>query len=234
MTKLKGEPRVVVTKNGPYLVSGSIPMARQTIVSDAEGGSEEWREGHVFPPQESYALCRCGHSANKPFCDGSHKKVGFDGTETASRVPYSELSQRLEGPVHSLTDAESLCAGADFCNPNGSVWNQVGQTDDAQVRANFLRQVHRCPSGRLVAWESASGAPLEPQLPKSIGVIEHPHEKASGPLWVRGGIPVVSADAFTYEVRNRVTLCRCGASKNKPFCDGSHYAIKFDDGAVGS
>jgi len=49
-------------------------------------------------------------------------------------------------------------------------------------------------------------------------------------LWVRGGIPVTSANGFHYEVRNRVTLCRCGTSKNKPFCDGSHAAIKFKDG----
>jgi CDGSH-type Zn-finger protein len=48
-------------------------------------------------------------------------------------------------------------------------------------------------------------------------------------LWVRGGIPVISADGFAYEVRNRVTLCRCGASANKPFCDGSHYKISFRD-----
>ena len=80
MTKPRGEPRVVVTKNGPYLVSGSVPMARQTILADQEGGSEQWRESHPFPPQESYALCRCGHSANKPFCDGTHATIDFDGT----------------------------------------------------------------------------------------------------------------------------------------------------------
>ena len=41
---------------------------------------------------------------------------------------------------------------------------------------------------------------------------------------------VVAKDGHRYEVRNRVTLCRCGASKNKPFCDGSHAAIEFKDG----
>jgi CDGSH-type Zn-finger protein len=59
--------------------------------------------------------------------------------------------------------------------------------------------------------------------------VEDPAEGVSGPLWLRGGIPVFAADGFAYEVRNRVTLCRCGASKNKPFCDGSHAAIKFTD-----
>jgi len=97
------------------------------------------------------------------------------------------------------------------------------------VRENFLRQVKNCPSGRLVAFERASGEAIEPTLPASIGVLEHPAENASGPLWVRGRIPVVAADGFAYEVRNRVTLCRCGASANKPFCDGSHYKIGFRD-----
>ncbi|HUL45543.1 MAG TPA: CDGSH iron-sulfur domain-containing protein [Steroidobacteraceae bacterium] len=232
MTRSRGEPRVVVTKNGPYLVSGSVPMARQTIVADKQGGSEEWREGHAFPPQESYALCRCGHSANKPFCDGTHKKIGFDGTETASRQPYREQAQLTEGPALALADAESLCAFARFCDPHGQVWNQVERTDRAEVRATFVRQVNNCPSGRLVAWDRATAKAVEHQLPVSIGVIEDPPEGVSGPLWLRGGIPVIAADGFAYEVRNRVTLCRCGASKHKPFCDGSHAAVKFNDGHV--
>src|SRR5215469_14574431 len=169
MAKSRGEPKVVVSKNGPYLVSGSIPMARQTIVADKEGGSEEWRESHAFPAQESYALCRCGHSANKPFCDGTHKKIGFDGTETASRQPYRDQAQLIEGPTLALSDAEPLCAGAGFCDPNGSVWKQVERTDDGGVRASFVRQVHHCPSGRLVAWERATGEALEPPLQVSIG-----------------------------------------------------------------
>jgi CDGSH-type Zn-finger protein len=63
----------------------------------------------------------------------------------------------------------------------------------------------------------------------SIGLIEDPEQQCSGPLWLQGGIPIVAADGFEYEVRNRVTLCRCGASKNKPFCDGTHATIKFRD-----
>jgi CDGSH-type Zn-finger protein len=51
-----------------------------------------------------------------------------------------------------------------------------------------------------------------------------------GPLLVRGGIPVESEDGRPYEVRNRVTLCRCGHSRNKPFCDGTHDQIGFREG----
>jgi hypothetical protein len=87
--------------------------------------------------------------------------------------------------------------------------------------------VNNCPAGRLAAWDKASGEPVEHALPVSIGLVEDPVEQCGGPLWVRGGIPVTSADGHAYEVRNRMTLCRCGASRNKPFCDGSHAAIKF-------
>jgi CDGSH-type Zn-finger protein len=233
MTKTRSEPRVVVSKNGPYVVSGGVPLARQTIVADREGGSEQWRESPAFPPQESYALCRCGRSGNKPFCDGTHKQIGFDGAETASRQPYREQAQLTEGPALALADAESLCAFARFCDPNGQVWSQVERTDEAEVRATFVRQVNNCPSGRLVAWDRTTGKPIEHHLPVSIGVIEDPPEGVSGPLWLRGGIPLIAADGFAYEVRNRVTLCRCGASKHKPFCDGSHAAIKFRDPGAG-
>jgi CDGSH-type Zn-finger protein len=229
MTKSKAEVKVVVSKNGPYLVSGNVPLAKQTIVGDAQGESAAWKGGDPYPQQVSYALCRCGHSKSKPFCDGTHTKVGFDGTETASRESYRAQAQVVEGPVLALMDAESLCAFARFCDPNGQVWSQVEHTDEPKVRTNFVRQVNDCPSGRLVAWDPASGKPLEHPLPVSIGIIEDPVEEVSGPLWLRGGIPLVSADGFAYEVRNRMTVCRCGASKNKPFCDGSHAAVKFRD-----
>jgi CDGSH-type Zn-finger protein len=65
---------------------------------------------------------------------------------------------------------------------------------------------------------------IEPKFVKSIGLIEDPAMGVSGPIWVRGGILVESADGKTYKIRNRITLCRCGKSKNKPFCDSSHYS----------
>ncbi len=227
MAESKTGVRVVISKDGPYRVSGEIPLSRQTIVTDEEGGSETWQEGKTFPAQETYALCRCGQSKKKPFCDGTHTQIKFDGTETASREPYLKQARLLDGPVLALTDAESLCAFGRFCDPHGKVWNQVARSDEPRIRASFVRQVENCPAGRLVAWDKAAGKPLEPKLPVSIGLIEDPAQQCSGPLWLRGGIAVVAADGFAYEVRNRVTLCRCGQSSNKPFCDGTHAAIKF-------
>src|SRR5438445_7468111 len=100
--------KVTVSRNGPYIVEGAIPLANQTIESDSEGGSREWLQGQPFEVAEEYKLCRCGQSSNKPFCDGTHSKVAFNGTETASTVPYLEQADIFEGPVMDLTDAQPL------------------------------------------------------------------------------------------------------------------------------
>jgi CDGSH-type Zn-finger protein len=222
-------PKVTIIKNGPYRVSGAVPLSKQIIAVNKEGESETWQQGHVYPEQQDYKLCRCGHSQNKPFCDGTHKQIQFDGTETASREPYAAQAKVFDGPAMQLADAESLCAFARYCDPHGQVWSQVEHTGEHAVRERFIRQTGNCPSGRLVAIDKHTGRAVEPSLPVSIGLVEDPAQQCSGPIWLRGGIPVVSAEGFEYEVRNRVTLCRCGASRNKPFCDGSHATIKFRD-----
>jgi len=216
--------RVAVSKDGPYLVTGDVPLSVSTIGVDAGGQSTHWIVGPDLPQQATYALCRCGGSGHKPFCDGSHLRNGFQGAETASRRPHAERAKVFDGPAMWLTDDESLCAFARFCDPNGQVWTQVVRTDDPETRAAFVRQVNDCPSGRLVAWDKETGAPVEETLAPSIGLVEDPLKGCSGPLALRGGITLVSADGGEYEARNRVTLCRCGRSGNKPFCDGSHAA----------
>jgi len=85
----------------------------------------------------------------------------------------------------------------------------------------MIEEVADCPSGRLAAWDK-DGKPIEPDFEPSIGVVEDVQAGKMGPLWVRGGIPIEAEDGTTYETRNRVTLCRCGKSLNKPFCDSRH------------
>ena len=221
--------RITVTTNGPYRVAGSVPLAKQTIVSDDEGFSIEWRQGQSFETTEEYSLCRCGWSETKPFCDDACVRLGFDGTETASREPYLQQAYEEEGPIVTLTDAEALCSFARFCDYGGMIWNLVEQ-DDQEAADLSVRESTRCPSGRLVTWDRTTGRAFESEFEPSIGLVEDPTMGVSGPLWVRGGIQVIAADGFRYEVRNRQTLCRCGQSQNKPFCDGSHASIGFDDG----
>ena len=90
-------PGIKVSKNGPYIISGGIPLSEQVIGIDGEGYSYEWCEGKVYPSQEKYTLCRCGQSKNSPFCDGTHMKVNFDGTETAIRKLYLDQAKKIEG-----------------------------------------------------------------------------------------------------------------------------------------
>ncbi len=214
--------KIEITKNGPYLVSGNVPLAEQHIVTNSEGDSLEWKEGHKYPALAQYALCRCGHSANKPFCDGTHAKVGFDGTETASREPYLKQAETIDGPTMYVTDAESLCAFARFCDPKGRIWNLVKETDNPEARRIVEHEAGHCPSGRLIAWDRKTGKSIEPKYHPSIGLITDTEKQVKGPIWVRGGIPVISADGKPYEVRNQLTLCRCGKSDNLPFCNGAH------------
>jgi CDGSH-type Zn-finger protein len=171
---------------------------------------------------ERYELCRCGQSANKPFCDGSHERVEFEGELTADRGPISERWRVFEGGDIQVTDDTSLCVHAGFCGTRfANIWMMIKRADDPEVQERIMRMVERCPSGRIVV-SYEDGEPIEPVFAPSIAAVPN------GPLWVRGGIRIQTPDGFVYEVRNRVTLCRCGKSENMPFCDGTHEEIGFE------
>jgi len=223
INRINYEREIKVTKNGPYLVSGKLPLSEQIIIVNKEGVPVEWRSGKEYPLQEKYRLCRCGESKNKPFCDGTHTKMGFDGTEVASSEPDLKQAKIIQGPTLKLTDFVDLCVSARFCDRAGGIWNLIPRSDCLDARRVAIEEAADCPSGRLVVWDKKTRKAFEPRLKKSIGLVEDPKRESSGPIWVRGGIPIKSADGKTYEVRNRVTLCRCGKSSNRPFCDGSHF-----------
>ena len=108
--------QIVVTKDGPYVVTGAVPLAVQTIEANGAGKSWEWAEGRIFEAKDQYALCRCGRSGQAPYCDGTHARVGFDGTETATHEPFDAQKSVVEGPTVTLDDARSLCAAGRFCD----------------------------------------------------------------------------------------------------------------------
>jgi CDGSH-type Zn-finger protein len=229
MTKVKPslksqdiDRKITVSKNGPYIVTGKIPLTISEICNDDEGYPRTWWEVKRFPLQETYALCRCGQSNNSPFCDGTHLKVHFDGTEAGDHEPFEKGTNMIIGPALELADNRHLCVHARFCMRAGSIWSLIKRSDEPEARDIAIEEACNCPSGRLVITENESKRVIEPEFEKSIVVIEYPPRGEHGPLWVRGGMPIVSADGETYEIRNRVTICRCGKSRNKPFCDGSH------------
>jgi CDGSH-type Zn-finger protein len=230
-TKADAAYHITVTETGPYLVFGRPPMAQQIIMPNDEGNSWEFREGKVFSTDnQPTALCRCGESRNKPYCDGAHLKADWDAHLTADNKPLLDGAETFDGPTLTLTDNDKFCVFARFCDANGRVWNLVGSSDDIAARELTIREANYCPGGRLSAWDKRSEMPFEPKYAPTIGLIEDPALHVSGGLWVRGGIPVSREDGITYEIRNRTVLCRCGQSSNKPFCDGTHASMKFKDG----
>jgi CDGSH-type Zn-finger protein len=214
--------KITVLKNGPFLVTGGVPLTAMEIRNDHDGFCRYWVETKQYPAEERYTLCRCGRSKNKPFCDGSHAKFHFHGTETAGTEPYLGYPDIARGPGLELEDYVPLCARARFCVRAGGIWKLTEQSGNPEARETAIEEAGNCPSGRLVVRDPDTDEPIEPELEKSIAVVEYPARNEQGPLWVRGGIPVVSSDGKTYTIRNRVSLCRCGRSHNMPFCDGSH------------
>jgi len=227
---MTNEKKIKITKNGPYIICGGLPIIKEIIVTDNKGTPIKWVKGKIYPITELYALCRCGKSKNMPFCDGAHAEIKFDGAETASRQNYLDCAEKTEGPSLDLTDVENLCATARFCHRAGGTWQLIEKSDNPKLKEIAIQEACNCPAGRLVAWDKNSKKPIEPAFEPSISLIEDPSANASGPIWVKGGVQIESADGFLYEIRNRVTLCRCGKSKNKPFCDGRHITTKFNDG----
>jgi CDGSH-type Zn-finger protein len=174
--------------------------------------------------QPTMALCRCGASKKKPLCDGTHAKIGFSSKATAhadkdKRVTYTGL----EITVH---DNRSICAHAGYCTkelPSVFRMKQEPWIDpDGAKTQEILSVIHQCPSGAL----TCSVAGIEQPLPvgeASINVVP------AGPYVVRGRAKLVDVHRAEGASEEICTLCRCGASKNKPFCDGTHWNVDFDE-----
>lgn len=220
--------RIKIIENGPYLVTGGVPLTEKIITE--ENGLLTYKDGRSFPLMENYALCRCGKSKNMPYCDANHLKINFNGKETASKELYIDQATVIEGDGLILTDLEDLCAFARFCHAkHGDVWELTRNSQNPTFKEEAIQAACDCPAGRLVAWDKETKEAFEPYYEPSIVLIQDPQRDCSGPIWVRGNIEIESANKTVYEVRNRVTLCRCGKSNNKPFCDAAHVMYGFKD-----
>lgn len=223
MANHKHMMKIRIVKNGPYIVSGGVPLYQQIIITDEAGHTKDLLDEKEYPVDDTYSLCRCGESKDKPFCDGSHDEIDFDGTETSSRKPYIEKAEIFEGPELKLTDAHEFCDHSRFCLRAGGIRNLISKSDDPNSKQTAIEEAMICPSGRLVLWDKKTGKSYEKEFEPSIILVHDEQKMCQGPIWVRGGITIVSSDGTQHETRNRVTLCRCGKSDNKPYCDGSHW-----------
>jgi len=187
------------------------------MAHDARAGSRRFTSAAL-------SLWSIGYQA---VCDESHTQGPFDGRETADRRPYRDRAQTQGHDDYVIADDGTLCVSAGFCGTRTTdVWKLLGGASTPENRERLRGMIGRCPSGRLVLRNTSgdtTDADVEPPLAPSIGIVP------GGPLWVRGSIPVIGTDGSRWEARNRVTLCRCGQSKNQPFCDASHESAHFDE-----
>ncbi|MDY2941343.1 MAG: CDGSH iron-sulfur domain-containing protein [Varibaculum sp.] len=222
------ESKIKILPNGPYKVTGDVTLDEK-LIEPAPKHSFQWREGRELPQGEEYALCRCGHSHNPPFCDGTHAQIGFTGPETADKTPYAERIEVFEGPRVDVAD-DHRCAFARFCHAdNSEVWTLTMTAEDEKQESLARHTADACPAGRMTVREH-SGELVEPDLAEQITVVQDPQNYTSAGLYVQGGIELEGADGQQYETRERYMLCRCGRSRNKPFCDASHIPAHYDDG----
>jgi CDGSH-type Zn-finger protein len=222
---LKDDMRIVVVRDGPYVVHGRIPLVRKTQVVSEYGEPLTWKkEGDIETP-ETYDLCRCGKSDFFPFCDATHSLIDFDGTETAETGSTADRQEVFEGTGIVVKRDYSLCMESGFCaDRTTDVLEMTPRTADTQVRSLVIAMIERCPSGSYCYSLNANEPDIEPDLPRQIAVTTEMTSDGPipGALWATGNIPVERADGQPFETRNRVTLCSCGRSHHKPLCDGTH------------
>jgi CDGSH-type Zn-finger protein len=172
------------------------------------------------------ALCRCGGSNNKPFCDGTHGTIGFSDR----RLADGSLDRRdsYAGKRITVHDNRGICSHAGFCTDSLKSVFRMGSEpwidpDGAAVQ-EIVATIRKCPSGAL-SYSIDGVEHRDQEREAAVTVTDH------GPYAVTGGVELLGV-AFGQEAsREHYTLCRCGASKNKPFCDGSHWQVEFRDPA---
>ncbi len=213
MAKVPGDdgPTIECRENGPYIVNSC-----DRLTDDA---------GAEIAAKRVMALCRCGGSANKPFCDGTHARNGFSGTRESDGA--NDRRDTYVGKGITIHDNRAICAHAGVCTDSlPKVWRMDAEPwidpDGAPVEA-IIEVIRACPSGAL-SYSVDSKAAARPPGEPAIRVTK------DGPYHVSGGIALQNVRWGDGAPRDHYALCRCGASKNKPFCDGSHWDIDFKDG----
>jgi len=209
-------PKIACLPNGPYyLLNDPFPRTIPNL---------QRSNGKACATVTGVALCRCGGSRNKPFCDGTHGIIGFSD----QRLTDTGAGQRASyaGKHITIHDNRAICAHAGHCTDrlkavfrmNHEPWIDA----DGATVGEIVDTIKLCPSGALsytlggVEYRDQERAPM-------VTVTK------DGPYAVTGGIELIGVDLAPEASREHYTLCRCGASKNKPFCDGSHWQIGFRD-----
>lgn len=210
------KPKIACLPNGPYYLLNDMQPAPVPNLRRSSG--------EPCATVRGVALCRCGGSKNKPFCDGTHAAIGFSDRKVSDGSGDRRAS--YAGKRITILDNRALCSHAGFCTDGlKAVFRQHEEpwidADGATVE-KIVATINKCPSGALsyaidgVERKDAERAPM-------VTVTDN------GPYAITGGVELLGVKFGDGASQEHYTLCRCGASKNKPFCDGSHWQVEFRD-----
>lgn len=208
--KKKSKPSIEPLENGPYLVKNL-----ETLCNS---------KGEAIETNPQMALCRCGGSGTKPFCNGTHAKMGFSSKKIEGRLP--DKTDDYSSAELTIHDNRGVCAHSAHCTddlPSVFILGQEPWINPGGAGADEIESVIKiCPSGAL-SYTRAGSLYKDWTSDPAVKVSKN------GPYEVSGGLDINDPDRATPESVGHCTLCRCGGSKNKPFCDGTHWNNGFAD-----
>ncbi len=210
------KPKIACLPNGPYYLLNDMTPREVPNLVDAEG--------EPCATVTGVALCRCGGSGNKPFCDGTHGKLGFTDEKQTDGSGDERIS--YAGQQITIHDNRGICSHAGYCTDNlKSVFKMGEETwidPDGATIEDIIDVIENCPSGAL-SYSIDNIEHQDQDRPPLVTVTKN------GPYTVTGGVELLGQKMGDGASSEHYALCRCGASRNKPFCDGSHWHIGFED-----
>jgi CDGSH-type Zn-finger protein len=225
--QLKEKPKIVPVSNGPYIL---IDDMEPKIIENLQNS-----KGEPLSAIRGVSLCRCGASSNKPFCDGTHSKIAFssenkEAEDTNGHHIVKDKRKNYIGKRITIHDNRRICSHAAECVNNlPSVFKLNARpwvNPDAAEIEEIISTIRKCPSGALsYSLDGIEYRDQNQQVKPMITVSK------DGPYLVTGGIELSGEKIQWAEgcSKEHYALCRCGASSNKPFCDGMHRTINFKD-----
>lgn len=224
------KPKILPLPNGPYYLINDM---QPKVVYNLQNF-----KGEPLSTTVGIALCRCGASKNKPFCDGTHSVIGFSSAnktleenDDIEKIVIKDRRRDYPGKEITVHDNRRICSHAAECVNNLSSVFKLGSrpwiNPDGSKMNDIIEVVRRCPSGALsYSIDGVEYRDPEEQRNPIVTVLKN------GPYHITGGIELIGENIQFGEgaSKEHYTLCRCGASENKPFCDGAHKSSKFNDG----
>ena len=224
------KPKILPLPNGPYYLINDM---QPKVVYNLQNF-----KGKPLSTTVGIALCRCGASKNKPFCDGTHNVIGFssanrtlDENDDTKKTAIKDKRRDYPGKEITVHDNRKICSHAAECVNNLSSVFKLGSrpwiNPDASKMNDIVDVVRRCQYGALsYSIDGVEYRDPEEQRNPIVTVLKN------GPYHITGGIELIGENIQFGEgaSKEHYTLCRCGASENKPFCDGAHKSSKFNAG----